>query len=65
MKTTMFSNINTREHKKYYELDINSYKDIKFYEKEIYKNDDSKENTDRCTEDKIKEIFMNNNKPFT
>ncbi|WP_448822062.1 hypothetical protein [Cetobacterium sp.] len=33
MKTTMFSNITTREHKRYYELDINSYKDIKFYEK--------------------------------
>lgn len=33
MKTTMFSNITTREHKQYYELDINSYKDIKFYEK--------------------------------
>lgn len=33
MKTTMFSNINTREHKQYYELDINSYKDIKIYEK--------------------------------
>lgn len=33
MKTTMFSNITTREHKQYYKLDINSYKDIKFYEK--------------------------------
>lgn len=33
MKTTMLNNINTREHKKYYELDINSYKDIKIYEK--------------------------------
>lgn len=33
MKTTIFSNITTREHKRYYELDINSYKNIKFYEK--------------------------------